>query len=193
LITAVPNDAEQHGRPVDPNDTVTITVTIPASLVNAHEINLTLTPRSQRIAVHTPSEHAIGPPTPVNTPRRQPPRFELPGRDIPRTHLNNGVETVDDPFTDNNVRPASRAPNNIRVVNVDSDDDGEVDHHPNRVNHRAPEANNLPDPIYPRAQGQNVILPAFALRPFRYYVVTKGKKVGVFYGTWYVSVVLLNY
>lgn len=185
LVIVPPDDARPLVAAVEHSDnTVTITLTMPASLADGHEVNLTLTPRSQRIApLHTPRED--GAPTPVNTPRRPPPRFEL-GTDIRRSHSNR-ARVGDDPFANNGVTPSSsnNAPagtnrvvpavgtgNNIRIVDVDSDSDEDVDNL------------RLPTPIHPTGQNATPNLPLFATRPYRYFVVTKGRKVGVFYDTW---------
>lgn len=56
------------------------------------------------------------------------------------------------------------------VVNVNSESDEEVD--------------NLPVPIYPAQQNVTTNLSPFATYPYRYFVVMKGRKVGIFYDTW---------
>ena len=148
------------------DDHVTITITVPRSVVERNKIDVTLTPHSQRTAPPDQPDRnarAVDP----GTPHRPPPHFECPGRaTCPGTPVNSR-QCGDDPFeSEQNI---GRGPNMDVSTSVDSDDDGD----------------NVPYLVYPLRSGGSVQgLPFEAKHPRGYFVVTKGKKIGVFYDVW---------
>lgn len=158
------------------SNSVTITVTLPADIAAAHEVNVSLTPRSQRTATRSNGgdTHPVYDTNPFTTavlPRV--PRFNISEHPVPATPPNS-VYTGTDPFlSGGHLRNGiDRMPGSRGIVNVSDNDSDDED--------------LSPVAIYPLRDSQtssNICresMPANA----KYYVITKGKKIGVFFDTW---------
>lgn len=188
-LTNTPETAGHGELPTTPprhihDDRVTISITLPRSVVDRNRIDVTLTPHSQRTATayHLEGyERIVEPPTPSNTPRHRVPHFELPVQATPpRTPTNNG-QIGDDPFqSEPNVRRGA----NVRGPTRDRDTDVGV-----FVTRSDDDDDNFPNLVYPLPSGGLVEgLPNIPRHPNGYFVVTAGKKIGVFYDSWYVFI-----
>jgi len=172
LIRLLTNEDAADEGPTTPSrriddDHVTITITVPRSVVEGNKIDVTVTPHSQRTAPPDQpggNARAVGP----GTPRLPPPQFERPGQaTYPRTPANSR-QFRDDPFES---EPNIGCGSNINVITpaVGSDNDRD----------------NVPYLVYPLHSGGSIEgLPCKARHPRGYFVVTKGKKIGVFYDVW---------
>jgi hypothetical protein len=174
------------------SDTITVTVTLPTSVVTTgQEFNITFTPRAQRTAepptrTRTDESGPACPPTPVNSPRPRVPRFDLPGL-MPRSTAN-VTANVDDPFSDSGSHdtstrtdihiPASGRGTRDTAIDIASDDEGDFELepiYPPQMNHASTSR--------PTLQSE----PCTTRVGAKYYVITKGRRLGVFYDSWYVS------
>lgn len=160
-------------------DTASITVILPANFAVENEVHVTLTPRSQRIAALNDNTTTIASSvtlTPTNTPRCRVARFELAELATCRaTTQGNRSETSLDPFG-SHANLVNDKPHDIRIVDISDSEDEESDG---------------PEPIYPSPAGRRELpkSPA-AHRGCKFYVVTKGKRIGIFNCSWYVYFLL---
>jgi hypothetical protein len=185
-------------------DSITVTVTLPASVVaTGQTFNIAVTPTSQRASRTRANAEEFCPPTPLNSPRHRIPRFnleELTPRS-PRNNLNRG-EAADDPFiyssnssivdaeslggryggrptVDNNAEGGG---NNGRRC------DGAARAAGPTIDIGDDEEDLSAQPIYPvftrRGQQASSSQAAPARQGAKYYVIMKGKKLGVFYDSW---------
>jgi hypothetical protein len=95
----------------------------------------------------------------------------------PRTPANTSGRIRDDPFeSEANIHQgANENVQALRVIHADID-------------------NNFPNLVYPLPSGGFVAgLPPIAVRPRGYFVVTTGKKIGVFYDIWYVLLLMYQF
>jgi hypothetical protein len=151
-------------KDLQPHLIASITITVPHSVVEGNKIDVTLTPHSQRTAPPDQpgrNARAVDPGTPCCPP---PPHFECPGwATCPGTPVNSR-QFRNDPFeSEQNI---GHGPDADISTSVDSDDD----------------CNNVLYLVYPLHSGGSIQgLPSKAQHPCGYFVVTKGKKIGVFY------------
>ena len=174
LLTHITGDtAEQPTTPsrrVVDDDLVTISFTLPRSVIDRNKIDVTVTPHSQRTAAADHREGTLDPDAPPRTPHRRVPHFELPGLAPNARAAASNVEVGEDPFISVQNDCGNPCVNDAAPNAVDPDDD----EHDN------------PYLVYPLPAGRSIKeLPLNATRPFGYFVVTKGKKIGVFYDVWY--------
>ena len=162
-------------RAVD-DDLVTISFTLPRSVIDRNQIGVTVTPHSQRRAAVDQRESTLDPEASPRTPHHRVPRFELPGQAPNARAATNNVEVGDDPFISVLNDCGNPCVNDVAPNAVDPDDD----EHDN------------PYLVYPLPAGRSIKeLPLNATRPLGYFVVTKGKRIGVFYDVWYAFPYLL--
>lgn len=159
------------------SDSVTVTVTMPASVfTNGQAFNIcvtpTSTPRIQHVADPTFPPPSNCPATPIGTPRCRAPKFDLGAETHPTSNTKQRAppsacptKAEDDPF---GSTPNLHGTRTSRVVDIESD-----------------EEDLSPDPIYPLTEGQTAHAKS-TNSAARYYVITKGKKIGVFFDSWYV-------
>lgn len=174
------------------SDTVTVTVTLPASVIaSGQEFNITVTPKTQRVTEpRMNTQHAQGVPlTPAHSPRARVPRFELPGLNLGPA---NSSSVGEDPFVDDDIHAS--AGGGTRIYPGDRDIQNDTEAVPNVFDVGSSDDGQLsPKPIYPlhpRYGGASRRTSQQVRTGARYYVITKGKKIGVFHDTWYVQDIL---
>jgi hypothetical protein len=163
-------------------DTITVTVTLPRFVIDSgQEVNITVTPKSQRVA--EPRTNMRETLTPPNSPCHRVPRFNLSGL---ATVTNNHSEVGEDPFIDNFIHDGSGGCLHVceggRDIRSVSDSVTGIT--------QAASDDDSPKPVYPLPQGhdnatQHINQPR--RNGMRYYVITKGRKIGVFFDSWYVE------
>jgi hypothetical protein len=172
LVRLLTNEHLTDEGPTTPSrhiddDRVTITITVPRSVIEGNKIDVMVTPHSQRTArPDQPGGNARG--VDPGTPRRPPPRFEYPGGATHSRTPANSRQFGDDPFeSEENI---CRSPDvDVSTPNLDSDND----------------CDNVPYLVYPLRGGGSVPgLSSIAQRPRGYFVVTQGKRIGVFLDVW---------
>lgn len=163
------------------SDSVTITVTLPVEIAAGHEVNVTLTLRAQRTATaRSNGDTAQNGARSAITPPRVP-RFHIPEK-LAFSTPNTAREAIDDPFINssrtngiNGIQGNRSTGYYVDISDSESDDE-----------------DTSPVAIYPVREGQTAHTPGntAAIANARYYVITKGKKIGVFFDTWCVHVLL---
>lgn len=176
-------------------ENVVVTVSIPVSVAHGHEVRITLIPRPNRIEVnaeripvnhHNQSGNEV-PLTPTFAPADslQPQVSRLSLNDEPRTpsRRNNNTVAFDmrapgqqspsarprHPVTAPSTPASARSSRWVNAVDVSEDEEFEE-----------------LMPVYPPPYGQREVVHHNQGDGRRYYVVTKGKRIGVFYAHWYV-------
>ena len=183
------------------SEAITVTVTLPASFVAAgQEFNITVTPKSQRVAKprtrpNTERTQGVTPPTPVHSPCPRVPRLNIVGMNLP---TDDGVVS-EDPFAYNSISDGSGS-KGIRVYPGNDGIREDAGHRGTQSdldsvssvleNESDDKARHSPEPIYPPhpayASTSQHSVPRVGAR---YYVMTKGRKISVFFDTWYVLIV----
>ncbi|KIM80238.1 hypothetical protein PILCRDRAFT_9782 [Piloderma croceum F 1598] len=114
-------------------------------------------------------EGTLDPDAPPQTPHCRVPHFELPGLAPNARAAASNVEVGEDPFVSMQNNCGNPCVNDPAPNAVNPDDD----------------KHDNPYLVYPLPAGRYIKeLPLNATRPFGYFVVTKGQKIGVFYDIW---------
>lgn len=193
LLGATPEGAVQTTTS-NSSENIVVNVSIPVSFADGHEIRITLIPRANHpVEVHTErirvcadaaldNEVPVAPAvTPVNNLRHHISRMNLDNNNHTPTKRNNTVAFDASPARNSSpaTRPhtpvvrgsGSQAARWANAVDV-SDESGDEEHELIA--------------LYPPPYGQQEIIHRDQNDGRKYYVITKGRKIGVFYSSWYV-------
>lgn len=195
FYTATTLEDAIHTTSTTSAENIVVTVSIPVTIAEDHEVRINVIPRAncrievttERIAVDNPSpSHNDVPRTPVSTQANslQPQISRLNLSDEPQTPTRRNNTVVFDTSTTMGQSPSARAHNHtttpttptharspwVDAVDVSSEDE---------------EYQELV-PVFPPAPGQREIEHRDQCDGRKYYVLTKGRKIGVFYCSWYV-------